>query len=467
MKKLPIIDNDQLTKIHEGTLHLLSETGIVLTHQEARSLLLEKGGGIKGDRVTIPVDFIEESLSKIPLNVTLQGRDEEKAIQFGGGNCFAHNVGGVPNVLSINNEARRPASRADNVKATRILDALPNAASITPLFTPQDVPGAEMTLWMSYDTLLNTTKPFRSPGIQTSQEVKAMAEMFQIACPEGNVTVGISPVSPLTFPDDTTDAILEVARQNMILGPLPCPILGATSPMSIAGGLVQQNSEVLASICLAYLVRPGLPIIYKGRLSVMDPRSGLSVWGNPEIGIISAATVAIGHYYGIPVNVYGFSTNAHLLDIQNGYERAFNALIPVMAGADEISGIGEIDSGVSSSFAQMVIDNEILSSIQKIKSGFEVSESSLGLEVISDVMGKSRNFLGEKHTVQYLRGGEVLSTKLAARDSWSQWEKGGRESIIDRAEAKVKDILKTHEVPSLEDEQIAEMKKVIKNYNKD
>jgi len=200
---------------------------------------------------------------------------------------------------------------------------------------------------------------------------------------------------------------------------------------------------------------------------VMDPRSGLSVWGNPEIGIISAATVAIGHYYGIPVNVYGFSTNAHLLDIQNGYERAFNALIPVMAGADEISGIGEIDSGVSSSFAQMVIDNEIFSSIQKIKSGFEVSESSLGLEVISDVMGKSRNFLGEKHTVQYLRGGEVLSTKLAARDSWSQWEKGGRESIIDRAEAKAKDILETHEVPSLEDEQIAEMKKVIENYNKD
>ena len=348
---------------------------------------------------------------------------------------------------------------------SKILDALPNAASITPLYTPQDVPGAEMTLWMSYDTLLNTTKPFRSPGLQTSQEVKAQVEMFQIACPEGTMTIGISPVSPLTFPDDTTRAILEVAKQGVILGPLPCPILGATSSMSIAGGFVQQNSEVLASICLAYLVRPGLPIIYKGRLSVMNPRSGLSVWGNPEIGIISAASVAMGHYYGIPVDVYGFSTNAHLLDIQNGYERAFNALIPVLAGADEISGIGEIDGGVSSSLAQIVIDNEIFSSIQKIKSGFEVSENSLGLDVISDVMEKSRNFLGEKHTIQYLRRGEVLSTRLAERDSWSQWEKGGREGIVDRAESTAQIILENHEVHPLEDGQIAEMKKVIANFS--
>jgi len=465
MIKLPIIDKEQITKIHEGTMHLLSEIGIFLTHQEARNLLVDKGGVIKGDRVTIPTDFIEESISKIPSNISLQGRDADRIIRFGGGNCYPHNVGGVPNVLSTSTGTRRPASRADNIDATQILDALPNTASITPLYTPQDVPGSEMTLWMTYDTLLNTTKPFRSPGLQTSQEVKALVEMFQIACPEGNMTIGISPVSPLTFPDDTTSAILEVAKQGVILGPLPCPILGATSPMSIAGGVVQQNSEVLASICLAYLVRPGLPIIYKGRLSVMNPRSGLSVWGNPEIGIISAASVAMGHNYGIPVDVYGFCTNAHLLDIQNGYERAFNALVPVLAGADEISGIGEIDGGVSSSLAQIVIDNEIFSSIQKIKSGFEVSENSLGLDVISDVMEKSRNFLGEKHTIQYLRSGEVLSTRLAARDSWSQWEKDGREGIIDRAESAVQNILENHEVRPLEAGQIAEMNKVIANFS--
>ena len=132
--------------------------------------------------------------------------------------------------------------------------------------------------------------------------------------------------------------------------------------MSIAGGLTQQNAEVLASIVLAQLVHPGLPVIYRGRLSMMHPRSGLSVWGNPEIGLVSAATAAIGHFYRLPVDVYGFSTNAHVPDIQNGYERALNALTPVLAGADEISGVGEIDGGIASCPEQMVIDDEIMPS---------------------------------------------------------------------------------------------------------
>jgi trimethylamine--corrinoid protein Co-methyltransferase len=297
--------------------------------------------------------------------------------------------------------------------------------------------------------------------MQTAHEVKALAEMVRIVCPDGNITVGISPVSPLTFPYDITDAILEVARQGMVLGPLPCPILGATAPMSIAGGLVRQNAEVLASIVLAHLVRPGLPIIYKGRLSVMDPFTGLSVWGNPEIGLISSATVEISHYYGMPVDVYGLCTNAHILDIQNGYERALNALMPVLAGADEISGVGEMEGGVSSSITQIVIDDEILSSIQRLKDGFTLDKDSLGVEVITKVMERSRNYLAEKHTIQYLRNGEVLTPPLAVRDSWSQWEKSGRLGLEARAENKAEKLLNDHEIPPLSDDQIAELEKVI------
>ena len=319
-----------------------------------------------------------------------------------------------------------------------------------------------MTLWMLYDTLSNTTKPIRAPGMQTAREVQALAEMVRIACPEGSATVGISPISPLTFPDNIVGAILEVARQGLILGPLPCPIMGATAPMSIAGGLTQQNAEVLASIVLVQLVRPGLPIIYKGRLSVMDARTGLSVWGNPEIGLISAATVEIGHHYGMPVDVYGLSTNAHVLDIQNGYERAFSALLPVLAGADEISGIGEMDGGVNSSLAQVVIDDEILSGIGRIWRGFEVNEEALALDVIETAMGGARNFLAERHTVQYLRRGEVLRTKLAGRDSWAEWEKAGRQGIVERAEEKVLELLANHEVEPLSEEQEAALKEVIR-----
>ena len=458
MINLPILNQEDIEHIHLATLQVLSEGGIILQHKQARSLLQDHGANIQGDRVLIPQSLVMDCLSMVPSKISLQGRDPEKAINLGDGACYVHNVGGVPNFFEGINNERRKAIRNDNIQATRLLDASPNVSSITPLFTPQDVPGEEMTLWMVYDTLLNTTKPFRAPGMQTGAEVDALAEMVQIVCPEGAITVGISPVSPLGFPGDTVDAIMAVSRRNLILGPLPCPILGATAPMSIAGGLVQQNAEILASLVIAQLVRPGLPIIYKGRLSVMDPRTGLSVWGNPEIGLISGATVQIGHFYNIPVDVYGFSTNSHTLDIQNGYERAINALTPMLAGADEISGIGELEGGLSSSFTQIVVDDEIISGLHRIHSGFLVNDHSLAVNTINSVLEDTRNFLGEKHTIHYLRSGEVLTPRLAVRDTWTQWDQGERKSILEHAEEKTAEILQTHSIPPLVESQIIELK---------
>ena len=46
--------------------------------------------------------------------------------------------------------------------------------------------------------------------------------------------------------------------------------------------------------------------------------------------------------------------------MQSGYERAINALVPALAGADELSGVGEMAGGTYSCNAQIVIDNDIL-----------------------------------------------------------------------------------------------------------
>jgi trimethylamine--corrinoid protein Co-methyltransferase len=223
--------------------------------------------------------------------------------------------------------------------------------------------------------------------------------------------------------------------------------------MSLAGSLTQQNAEVLASIVLAQLVHPGLPIIYCGRLDMMEPRTGFSVWGGVEGGLASAATVQIAHSYGLPVNVYGFSTNAHTLDIQNGYERALNAIIPALAGADELSGIGEMEAGVMGSYAQMVCDDEIAASVHRLLRNFQVDEDSLAVDVIEAVMEGERNFLSHDHTVRYLRAGEIFITRLADRTSWEEWDRTGREGMGGSAHSEVERLLAEHEVQSLTEEQ--------------
>jgi trimethylamine--corrinoid protein Co-methyltransferase len=456
------LTDEEVEAIHQATLRILGEVGVVLTQPEAREILSGAGAVVHGERVLFPPGLVEQEVSRCPSQVTVRGRGMTVAT-LGGGTLNWHNLGGAPSVYDPPTGHRRPAVLQDVRDSARLLDALDSVTTITPFFTPQDAPGALMSLVMYRHTLPHTTKPVQGPGVQTAAEVRYAVQMAAVIGPPAEVfSLGISPVSPLTFPDDVAEATIETARLGIPLAPLPCPTAGATGPMSLAGSLTQQNAEVLASVVLAQLVQPGLPIVYCGRLAMMQPRTGLSVWGGVELGLASAATVQIGHRYGLPVNVYGLSTNAHALEIQNGYERALNAAIPALAGADELSGIGEMEAGVMGSYAQMVCDNEIAASVQRLRQGFASDEDALAVEVIAEVMAGSRNFLEQRHTVRYLRAGEVLYTRLAERRSWEEWDRTGREGMAERAQAEAERILTEHRVPPLREDQERELDEILR-----
>jgi trimethylamine--corrinoid protein Co-methyltransferase len=265
----------------------------------------------------------------------------------------------------------------------------------------------------------------------------------------------------LTMHDVAAQAIMDMANAGVIHANLPAPTGGATSPMTITGSLVQQSAETLAPLVLAQIMNPGCGVVYCGRLGLLEPRTGL-IWGGVELGISSAATVQLGHYYGFAVNVYGFSTNAHTLDAQNAFERGLNASLPALAGADELSGIGEMEAGVMGSFAQMVLDNELAKSVHRQRQGLSADAEHLALEVINTVMDTNRNYLASKHTLKHLRAGEMALTKLAERNSWDTWEeKLGRKQMADNATDEAERILREHIVPPLEAAQEAELDKIL------
>ena len=457
MSYLKFLSESDIESIHQATLRILDEIGIILKHKETQELLASAGAHVDGERVKFPPELVEKCIASAGKSVSICGRNGSVKT-LGDGYLYFHNLGGARDIYNSADGTKRYASIEDVQNATRLLDALENCNTITPFFTPRDVPGELMSLMMYRHALPHTTKPVQGPGVQYPGEVKYALRMAEVIGPASEVlTLAVSPVSPLNIPAYEAEAMVEIAKAGVGFGPLPCPTAGATAPLSMAGALAQQNAEVLAPLVLAQVVRPGLPIIYCGRLAMMEPRTGISVWGGLELGLVSAATVQLGHYYRLPVNVYGFSTNSHTLDLQNGFERSSNAIIPALAGADELSGIGEMEAGVSGSFAQMVADNEFAASVRRVRSRFEVSEDALAVEVIAKVMDGSHNFLGQKHTMKYLKSGEVLMTKLANRDTWEQWEEGGRKGFAEYAQAEAERILAEHEVEPLEDAQIREL----------
>ena len=453
MNTLKLLSDAEVEALHQATLRILSEVGVILTHPGARQMLTDAGATVRNERVCLPPELVEDCIAKCPNLVSVQGRGGNTKT-LGDGSLNFHNLGGARDIHNPVTREHRFAVLQDVRDATRLLDALPNCNTITPFFTPSDAPGKLMSLAMYRHAMPFTTKPLQGPGIQTAPEVRYAVQMAEVLGPPREVlTLSVSPVSPLAFPDHEVEAMLEIARQGIAFAPLPCPTAGTTAPFSLAGAIAQQSAEVLASLVLAQLVHPGLPMIFCGRLAMMEPRTGISVWGGVEMGLASAGTVQLGHRYGLPVNVYGFSTNAHTLDIQNGFERGLNALIPALAGADELSGIGEMEAGVLSTYAQMVADNEFAASIHRVRRGFVADEDALAVDIIATVMNGPRNFLGQKHTTRYLKGGEVLLTRLADRSSWETWEQGGRRGLAEQAQAESERILREHQVEQLGEDQ--------------
>lgn len=461
MEPLKFLSDNDIQAMHEATLQVLHEIGVIWTHKPSLEILTQAGCTLKENRVCFPPDLVMDSIAKANKRPVIRGRNGQ-VNELGAGNLYFHNLGGARDVFDARTGTHHTATNEDAINAVRLLDALPNCNTVTPFFTPPDVSNELMSLHMYRHALSNTTKPVQGPGIQFGHEVKYAVEMAKVVgTPAHELTLSLSPVSPLTMHDVAAEAIMEMAKYGVIHANLPCPTGGATSPMTITGSVVQQSAESLAPLVLAQLINPGCGVVYCGRLGMLEPRTGL-IWSGVELAMSSAATVQLGHYYGFSVNVYGFSTNAHTLDAQDGFERGLNASIPALAGADELSGIGEMEAGVMGSFAQMVLDNELAGSVLRLRKGLSADAEHLAVDIIGNVMNGSRMYLSQKHTMKHLRAGEMALTKLAERNSWDTWEeKLERKQMADHATDEAERILREHQVPPLEPQQEQELNRIL------
>jgi len=93
---------------------------------------------------------------------------------------------------------------------------------------------------------------------------------------------------------------------------------------------------------------------------------------------------------------------------------------------------------------------------------FELNDDTLALDVIRKV-GPSGHFLGERHTVDHFKQ-EVWSRELSDTFILDPEVKG---SFIERAEAKVKEILAIHTPPPVDESVHKEMDQILRDAEKD
>jgi trimethylamine--corrinoid protein Co-methyltransferase len=276
------------------------------------------------------------------------------------------------------------------------------------------------------------------------------------------IIVNMLAVSPLQWSKVNTEAIIDLARAGcpLIIGSEPQG--GTTGPAPLAGQVMLNVAETLAGITLAQLAAPQTQIMWGNVGSLSDMRSGLFASGAVELGIINAAMNQMAKYYRLPTYSTGGMSDSKLPDAQAGVEKSLQALIVALAGGNYIhDAAGLLECCLLASHEQYVIDNEMLGMICRILDGIRVTPDTLSFEQIKEI-GPRGNFMGLRHTLDHVRGGEHYLPRLFDRSTRDTWLDRGSKDIREAAREKAKEILATHEVPPLVPEIQEELSAIIK-----
>ncbi|MCK4391950.1 trimethylamine methyltransferase family protein, partial [Candidatus Bipolaricaulota bacterium] len=153
-----VLSEEELERIHEATLYVLGQVGVVFEDRSARDILRKAGASVQGELVKFPAELINESIEKAPLHVVLGARDPEKSITLGHGRMLTTNGFGASQVLDYETKTYRNATAKDMKDLTVLADYLDNVDYCQHQVTAQDVPPELSDVAQAFILLSNTGK---------------------------------------------------------------------------------------------------------------------------------------------------------------------------------------------------------------------------------------------------------------------------------------------------------------------
>lgn len=463
-----LLTQDEIEMIHENSLRIMENIGIVMTDDQAREILSKHGATLDGERVKFPKKLVEESIRSAPSSYTLHGRNADKDVSISTEFTAYAGPYGSPFVTDLD-RGRREGTLEDFNNIVKICHCLKNIDIQSHISCePTDVDVKRRPTTMFYNTMKYSDKPLMG-SIYGYKNAKDCLEMAAIVF-GGKEEIRKKPVmasipctlTPLSYDSAQLGAIIAYAEygQPQLINSLS--MAGMTTPATIAGLVSVQNAEVLAGIVLAQCVNPGTPVVYSASGSSTEMSSGSLTIGSPEDAVVSLVNGQLCKYYEIPCRISGALSDSKMMDSQAAYESAITIAMAQMAGGNFIlHAAGIIDTYNTTSYEKLVIDNEVLGMMRRIDQGVVVNEETLAYDVIEEV-GPGGVFLVEKHTLDHFRD-EFYRPALSDRNAFGQWTANGAEPIEKVANRKWKEILASYEEPTLPADVDAALKKYMEN----
>ncbi|MFW9904409.1 MAG: trimethylamine methyltransferase family protein [Candidatus Thorarchaeota archaeon] len=457
MLHLDLLSSKKQEMIHNAAIDVLRSVGCVI--QDKRWLNVLAKAGAKVDFTSFRAfitdeDLITSSLDSCGRFIKILARNPKNDFILGENLTKAHTPESMTHIIDLKTKKRRRARLSDLEELATICDVSSNVEAIVSPVIPEDIHPAFQSVLAMKLLLENSSKPIIPGGTALNKVFPYLFQIQQAVAGERDIMdyslgFGIFTTSPLKFPSDQLDILWQCTEIGTPCSIGSAPQAGSTAPPFLAGMLTQFTAEILMGLIMGQVKKPGLGQLIYIRTYLINPKMGSLNASNPEVGLIqAAATQLFKEKYHLPVNAGWAVSDSHTVGSQAAYEKAYIWLMTILAGADMISGVGGLSSGLTASASQVVIDNEIIGYLRRGFSGIIIDDLHLSVEMIQDI-GIDGNFLIHPKTGEILRK-ERWFPELSNHETYEIWSKAGGKDLFEEANNLAIEIIKSHEVEPLD-----------------
>ena len=239
-----------------------------------------------------------------------------------------------------------------------------------------------------------------------------------------------------------------------------------SSPITVAGTIVQNNAEILAGMVMTQMVNPGIPVIYGNVTYSSDLRKAIPVSWGPEVGVFIQYAKAMADFYQVPCRVGGSLSGAKQLDWQDGAETAISMMTTLDCQTDLMfQALGQMDCLTVFSFEKYLLDEELLEARLSVEEKNYITEENIHMDMIQRV-GPGGSYMLEEETLELYRT-ELFHSSLFNCERYHDWKKQGMNSVISKAHEAVKERLEAYEPPVYDARRTRMLESVLKGLDLD
>ena len=441
-----VLTPDEMDRIHQAALRIWEDVPLrAQGTDEFNQALRDFGCDIDGELIRFPAPVREKVLARIAE--ARQANGEGRPAEVSASKLDYCASGQALYICDVDSARLRSATTQDLEDFSRLCDAFPRLGRAHPTFIPQDVPLGACDLHAFATIALNSSRPWRVSVY--SADMLPFFIAVQAVCDGSLEAVKAKPVFAakcwMNSPFMLTAENIEIAMKARELLGLPVtisamPVAGTSTPLTIAGGLVQSVAEVLMCNTISLALDHRLMGWTAGPL-VTDMRTGAHTQSAPECDLFGLGAAQMGAYIfgGEYTAMASPTTMAKVPGVQAMMEKTLGASWAILNGIRSFGSLGILACADIGSPVQLMLDIELVQYYERLLAGIAVDDDHLAEDVIREVAPTGARYLEHEHSARFCRD-EIWTPELSDRSLPMAWMNNPT-SMLQNAAAKARKLI--------------------------